>query len=116
MIKQVSAGKNSVLCIGISTGLTVMDEQRQALEKRISDLEYKQVSGDSKVRDGKSKGSVQKRAKEDFRKALFDTKSDHSKIGTREKSQKSSKKFNKSGSSVIMKSSSSKIHAKIQNH
>lgn len=41
MIRQVAAGKNSVLCIGISTGLTVMDEQRMALEKRINELEKK---------------------------------------------------------------------------
>ena len=26
MIRQVAAGMNSVLCIGVSTGLTVMDE------------------------------------------------------------------------------------------
>jgi alpha-tubulin suppressor-like RCC1 family protein len=36
MLKQVSCGANFALCIGISTGLTVMDEQRIALEERIN--------------------------------------------------------------------------------
>ena len=39
-----------MLCIGISTGLTVMDEQRMALEKRINDLEKKQASEGPEVR------------------------------------------------------------------
>ena len=39
MLKQVACGANFALCIGISTGLTVMDEQRIALEERINLLQ-----------------------------------------------------------------------------
>ena len=39
-IEQIACGANFALALGKSTGLTVMDEQRQALEEKITLLQY----------------------------------------------------------------------------
>lgn len=39
MILKIAAGFSHALCIGGTTGLSVMDEQRMALEAKITHLE-----------------------------------------------------------------------------
>jgi len=107
MIRQVSAGMNSVLCIGMSTGLTIMDEQRIALEEKITQL-AKEMEEDQPVKEKKSRRKTSKKgkAKDDFRDALFENKSDNSKFNSTANMKKSH--------SSILKSTSSQIHKKIQ--
>ena len=113
MIRQVSAGMNSVLCIGMSTGLTIMDEQRIALEEKITQL-AKEMEEEQPVKEKKSKRKTSKKgkAKDDFRDALFENKSDNSKFNATAKSN-STINMKKSHSSIL-KSTSSQIHKKIQ--
>jgi hypothetical protein len=42
MIDKIACGSNFTMCSGISTGLTVLDEQRQALEDKITELQETQ--------------------------------------------------------------------------
>jgi len=39
MIDKIACGNNFSLCLGKTTGLTVMDEQRMVLEEKITLLE-----------------------------------------------------------------------------
>lgn len=65
MLSQVACGSNFSLCLGISTGLTVMDEQRMALEDKITMLQQAQTKPKAKRRTSRKKSK-----KDDFIQAM----------------------------------------------
>jgi hypothetical protein len=43
MVDTIACGLNFALCLGKTTGLTIMDEQRMVLEAKITHLENTQL-------------------------------------------------------------------------
>ena len=71
LVKQVAAGARHVLCLGEYNGKTLLDEQRENLEKKIDKLEKQQQK---EVKSDRSKSM--KRKRRDVQQALEDAKKD----------------------------------------
>ena len=97
MIDQVVAGSNFILCSGISTGLSVMDEQRMALEDKITQLQFEQTL--DKVKE-KRKKSKSRSKREDFKLAMQEATNKETSTLVHQKSNKSIT-LKKSASSII---------------